>query len=342
MTLQEQMRKMLRRLGRLFTTGEPAAHARTRRHPPQQPTPAATDHATRFIDGSHTNAAGTRHYKLYIPGAYRGQALPLVVMLHGCSQNPDDFAAGTRMNAVAEETPCLVVYPAQTAAANGARCWNWYSALDQKRDQGEPSIIAGITRDIIETYHSDPRQVYIAGLSAGGAMAVIMGSTYPELYAAVGVHSGLPFAAARNLPSALAAMKIALRPASIRATQTEFPVIVFHGDRDKTVHPRNADHVIEQNMHHATSSDAMVQQGQVADGHSYTRTVHFDDQRQAVAEQWLIHGAGHAWSGGSEHGSYTDPQGPDATQEMMRFFTTRPHRRVRKRPGNSKFIGGMH
>lgn len=309
MTLQEQMRKMLRRLGRLLTSSEPA----------QKPAPAATEHATRFIDGSHSNAAGTRHYKLYIPGSYRGQPLPLVVMLHGCSQNPDDFAAGTRMNMVAEETPCLVVYPAQSATANSGKCWNWYSALDQQRDQGEPSIIAGITRDIIAAYRIDPRQVYIAGLSAGGAMAVIMGSTYPELYAAVGVHSGLPFAAARNLPSALAAMKIALRPAGIAADQENFPVIVFHGDKDRTVHPRNADHVIRQ---HAASRRAAVQQGRVPDGHSYTRTVHFDDQRQAVAEQWLIHGSGHAWSGGSEHGSYTDPQGPDATQEMMRFFTT--------------------
>lgn len=319
MTLQEQMRKMLRRLGRLFTSGEPGASAS--RHPAQKPAPAEAEHATRFIDGSHSNAAGTRHYKLYIPGSYRGQPLPLVVMLHGCSQNPDDFAAGTRMNQVAEATPCLVVYPAQSATANSGRCWNWYSALDQQRDQGEPSIIAGITRDIIAAYRIDPRQVYVAGLSAGGAMAVIMGSTYPELYAAVGVHSGLPFAAARNLPSALAAMKIALRPATSSAAQTGFPVIVFHGDRDRTVHPRNADHVIRQQ--HAASRRAAVQQGQVADGHSYTRTVHFDHQRQTVAEQWLIHGAGHAWSGGSERGSYTDPQGPDATQEMMRFFTTR-------------------
>jgi poly(hydroxyalkanoate) depolymerase family esterase len=331
MTLQEHLRKIVRRLGKLFNNGGSAAQT------PEELTPADAGRAVpdsrapSFIDGSHTNAAGTREYKLYIPSAYQGQALPLVVMLHGCSQNPDDFAAGTQMNLVAEETPCLVVYPAQSAAANGARCWNWYSAIDQKRDHGEPSIIAGITRDIIAAYHADAHQVYVAGLSAGGAMAVIMGSTYPELYAAVGVHSGLPFAAARNLPSALAAMKIAYRPASVTSGQTGFPVIVFHGDKDKTVHPRNADHVIQQNTLHAASRDAAVQQGQVPDGHSYTRTVHFDGERQAIAEQWLIHGAGHAWSGGSDRGSYTDPQGPDATQEMMRFFTTRAHRPVRKR-----------
>ncbi len=341
MALQEQMRKMLRQFGKLFKSDQPDAKP-GRRRPAKNPAPADSGPAARFIDGSHTNAVGTREYKLYIPAAYHGQALPLVVMLHGCSQNPDDFAAGTQMNAVAEETPCLVVYPAQTAAANGARCWNWYSAINQQRDHGEPAIIAGITRDIIAAYHCDARQVYVAGLSAGGAMAVIMGSTYPELYAAVGVHSGLPFAAARNLPSALAAMKIALRPAGISAAQADFPVIVFHGDRDKTVHPRNADHVIEQNTQHAAGSDAVVQQGQVADGHSYTRTIHFDDEQQAIAEQWLIHGSGHAWSGGSEHGSYTDPQGPDATQEMMRFFTTRARRRLRKRPEKSEFIGSMH
>lgn len=322
MTLQEQMRKMLRQLGKLFKSEQAALKPGRRRSAAKKPVPAGTGRTARFIDGSHSNAAGTREYKLYVPGAYRGQALPLVVMLHGCSQNPDDFAAGTRMNLLAEETPCLVVYPAQTAAANGARCWNWYSAIDQQRDQGEPSIIAGITRDIIAAYRIDARQVYVAGLSAGGAMAVIMGSTYPELYAAVGVHSGLPFAAARNLPSALAAMKIALRPARITAGQQAFPVIVFHGDQDRTVHPRNADHVIRQHTHDAAGRDADVQQGQVPDGRRYTRTIHFDGERQAIAEQWLIHGSGHAWSGGSEHGSYTDPRGPDAAQEMMRFFAT--------------------
>lgn len=297
----------------------------------------------RFIAGSHTNAAGTRSYKLYIPTAYTGEAgqsLPLVVMLHGCTQNPDDFAAGTKMNALAEATPCLVVYPAQVQSANSSKCWNWFNAVDQKRDQGEPSIIAGITRDVIDTYHVDQRQVYIAGLSAGGAMAAIMGATYPDLYAAVGIHSGLPYASAHDLPSALAAMKSGMAGSAGGAQNSArlkgIPIIVFHGDKDQTVHPRNGVQVMAQSLAHADTgagksaasarSRAKVQRGQVPDGHAYTRTIHHDEDDVAVGEHWLVHGAAHAWSGGSQRGSYTDGKGPDATHEMMRFFSTQSSR----------------
>jgi poly(hydroxyalkanoate) depolymerase family esterase len=273
----------------------------------------------KFLAGSLTNHAGTRAYKLYIPTAYHGQALPLVVMLHGCTQNPDDFAAGTRMNAIAEEKPCLVLYPAQAQSANGSKCWNWFNAVDQQRGQGEPSIIAAMTQEIIKTYHVDPGQVYIAGLSAGGAMAVIMGATYPELYAAVGSHSGLPYAAANDLPSALAAMQGAgTRDANARLNA--IPIIVFHGDRDKTVHPRNGDHIMTQTMPQQAAAE--VEKGQTRGGHAYTRTAHEDSDGKVVAEHWLVHGAGHAWFGGSRRGSYTDGKGPDASQEMMRFFAT--------------------
>ncbi len=273
----------------------------------------------KFLAGAFTNHAGTRAYKLYVPSAYHGQALPLVVMLHGCTQNPDDFAAGTRLNAIAEEKPCLVLYPAQAQSANGSKCWNWFNAVDQQRGQGEPSIIAGMTQDIIDSYHVDPAQVYIAGLSAGGAMAVIMGTAYPELYAAVGIHSGLPYAAATDLPSALAAMKGSGAPAAAARLQA-MPIIVFHGDRDQTVHPRNGDHIIAQTVPRQAAAE--VEQGQARGGHAYTRTVHEDVDGKVVGEQWLVHGAGHAWSGGSSRGSYTDGKGPDASQEMMRFFAT--------------------
>ena len=274
----------------------------------------------KFIDGSFTNAAGTRSYKLYIPSTGTGQPMPLVVMLHGCTQDPDDFARGTQMNLLAEETGCLVVYPAQSQQANASRCWNWFSASDQARGQGEPSIIAGITDTIIHNHAVDRSQVYVAGLSAGGAMATIMGTLYPELYAAVGVHSGLPFASAHDLPSALAAMKGNIGRA--KPTGGSIPIIVFHGDKDTTVHPANGDELIKQGKSMA-AGEIVVEPGRVPDGHSYTRTVHKYPDGKPHAEQWLIHGAGHAWSGGSAHGSYTDGKGPDASREMMRFFQTR-------------------
>ena len=274
-----------------------------------------------FLSGSLTNAAGTRKYKLYIPAAYTGQALPLVVMLHGCTQNPDDFAAGTEMNAHAEQSPCLVLYPAQSDSANSSRCWNWFNAIDQQREQGEPSIIADMTREVIERYQVDRKQVYVAGLSAGGAMAAIMGNTYPELYAAVGIHSGLPYAAADDLGSALQAMRAgASGTRATHASDGSRPIIVFHGDRDHTVHPRNGEQLIAQ--HVGAHSHASVERGSVPGGHRYTRTLHRNRDGEHVAEQWLIHGAGHAWSGGSNNGSYTDTRGPRATHEMMRFFAT--------------------
>jgi poly(hydroxyalkanoate) depolymerase family esterase len=274
----------------------------------------------KFIDGSFTNPAGTRNYKLYVPSTCTGQPAPLVVMLHGCTQDPVDFAVGTQMNVLAEEMQCLVVYPAQSQQANIQRCWNWFSAVDQTRDQGEPSIIAGITRSVMEQHAVDPAQVYVAGMSAGGAMATIMGTLYPDLYAAVGVHSGLPFASAHDLPSALAAMKGNFgrqRPAG-----KPIPIIVFHGDKDTTVHPANGDELIARGAHNA-SKQTVIEPGRVQNGHAYTRTVHQLDDGTPQAEQWLIHGAGHAWSGGSARGSYTDGRGPDASREMMRFFRTK-------------------
>lgn len=272
-----------------------------------------------FIDASYSNDAGTRSYKLYVPSTYTGQPAPLLVMLHGCSQHPDDFALGTGMNVLAEESACLVAYPAQSQQANASRCWNWFNAVDQQHGQGEPSIIAGITEDIMARYVIDPNQVFVAGLSAGGAMAAIMGTLYPELYAAVGVHSGLPFAAAHDLPSAMAAMKGDFRHRN--APGKSLPIIVFHGDRDTTVHPANGDELFQRRPRHPLDA-VVVEPGAVPDGHAYTRTVHRQPDGSIHAEHWLIHGFGHAWSGGDARGSYTDGKGPDASREMMRFFRT--------------------
>jgi poly(hydroxyalkanoate) depolymerase family esterase len=244
-------------------------------------------------------------------------------MLHGCTQDPDDFARGTQMNVLAEEMQCLVLYPAQSQQANASRCWNWFSASDQARDQGEPSLIAGMTRAVMAEHNIDPAQVYVAGLSAGGAMATIMGTLYPELYAAVGVHSGLPYGSAHDLPSALAAMKGNIGRSNEKGRT--IPIIVFHGDKDTTVHPANGDELIAQGVRHV-AKEIVVEPGRVPDGHAYTRTLHQRPDGSPHAEQWLIHGAGHAWSGGNARGSYTDGKGPDASREMMRFFRTQADR----------------
>ncbi len=297
---------------------------------PAEKAPELPDGA-KFLSATFSNPAGTRPYKLYVPSGYQGQPVPLIVMLHGCTQSPDDFAAGTRMNAVAEEHGCLVVYPAQTSAANISKCWNWFSAGDQRRDQGEPSLIAGITREVMRQYEVDPGRVYVAGLSAGGAAAAIMGAAYPDLFAAIGVHSGLACGVAGDLPSAFAAMRKgkngSVQQTPVRPDADEgrrvVPAIVFHGDRDTTVHPCNGDDVVAQSTL-ATPLETRVEEGCVIGGHSYIRSLHIGTSGETLVEQWLIHGAGHAWSGGSLAGSYTDPRGPDATKEMLRFFLDHP------------------
>jgi poly(hydroxyalkanoate) depolymerase family esterase len=275
----------------------------------------------RFIEGSYSNPAGSRSYKLFVPSGYQGKPLPLVVMLHGCTQSPDDFAAGTRMNFIAEEQTCLVVYPAQRSDANQSKCWNWFRSADQQRGGGEPSLIAGITSQIMQDYSVDPTRVYVAGLSAGAAAAAIMGATYNDLFAAVGIHSGLARGAATDMPSAFAAMRQGSGAGRKAASSggPPVPVIIFHGDRDTTVHPNNGGQVLEQAIG-ATRTQKKLHRGQIPGGHAYTRTIHSDASGREILEHWNIHGAGHAWSGGSPAGSYTDPQGPDATREMLRFF----------------------
>jgi poly(hydroxyalkanoate) depolymerase family esterase len=283
----------------------------------------------RFVSGSFTNGAGTRGYKLYIPSGITGEAVPLVVMLHGCTQNPDDFAAGTRMNVLAEEGKFFVLYPEQSNGANMQKCWNWFQAGDQSRERGEPSIIAGITHQIAATQPIDPRRIYVAGMSAGGAMAVVMGETYPDLYAAIGVHSGLPYGAARDMPSAFQAMQAGGPSQGV----SRVPTIVFHGDRDTTVDQRNGQQVLRCWANPETAGAVAnakplvtVKKGKVPNGHPYTRSVYHDADGQPVAEGWMVHGAGHAWAGGDPRGSYTDSRGPDASTEMMRFFLERPRR----------------
>jgi poly(hydroxyalkanoate) depolymerase family esterase len=272
----------------------------------------------RFEEHTFANDAGSRKYKLYVPSCYIGEPLPLVVMLHGCKQSPDDFATGTRMNELAEEARILVAYPEQPSSANTARCWNWFNAGDQMRDAGEPSLIAGITRQILDNYAGDAARAYVAGLSAGGAAAAIMGATYPDLYAAICVHSGLPCGVASDLPSAFAAMRQG-GTRGINAVRACVPAIVFHSDCDTVVSPRNGEQVITQSAA-GFEFRRTVNRGKSEGGIHYTRTVHSDKDGFHILEHWLLHGLGHAWSGGSSAGSYTDPRGPDASRETLRFF----------------------
>jgi poly(hydroxyalkanoate) depolymerase family esterase len=283
-------------------------------------TPDIVPEGARFIESTFSSPAGSRAYRLFIPSRYRQQPLPLVVMLHGCTQSPDDFAAGTRMNFLAEEQNCFVAYPAQPSQANQAKCWNWFRAADQQRGRGEPSLIAGVTRQIMADYLVDRKRVYVGGLSAGAAAAAIMGATYSDLYAAIGIHSGLACGVATDLPSALVAMRQGGSDHRvILDDRPPVPTMVFHGDRDTTVHPNNGDQILEQSLG-TMSPQKKVHRGQVPGGHAYTRTILSDASGRGMLEHWTIHGAGHAWSGGSPAGSYTDPRGPDATREMLRFF----------------------
>ncbi|RYZ04739.1 MAG: PHB depolymerase family esterase [Comamonadaceae bacterium] len=291
-------------------------------------TPAADSHApAQWRDGSFAHGGRTLGYKLYLPpGAAAAAPMPLVLMLHGCTQDPADFAAGTQMNRLAQAHGVAVLYPAQTRHANAQGCWNWFKPQHQQRGRGEPALLAALTRSVTAAERIDPARVYVAGLSAGGAMADILGRAYPDLFAAVGVHSGLPTGAANDLMSALAAMRSGPATAAPSTRSAMPPLIVFHGDADGTVHVRNGAALVDGALGGVAASPAPARSGRSAAGRAYTRTDHPATAEHAAIEHWLLHGAGHAWSGGSATGSYTDPAGIDASAEMLRFFLAHARR----------------
>jgi poly(hydroxyalkanoate) depolymerase family esterase len=289
--------------------------------------PVTVPDGAAYLTRTFACEAGSRDYKLYIPSHMDGRKLPLIIMLHGCTQNPDDFAVGTRMNQLAEEYGLVVAYPRQPTNANQLACWNWFNPNEQMRGLGEPSIIAGITRTIMAEFNIDAERVCVAGLSAGGAMAEIMSATYPELYAATGIHSGLAYGSATDVPSAFAAMSGASTPVAPpqkkrRLKRAKGPVrtIVFHGASDQRVHPSNGEMILAEARAGLADTTRETQNRGSAGGRAYTRTVIVDANGVPQAEHWAIEGLGHAWSGGCPDGSHTDRHGPDASREMLRFF----------------------
>ena len=294
---------------------EPAARAEERSARAEPPANG------RFLADSYSDGRDRRDYKLFVPPQAGDRPLPLVVMLHGCTQDPDDFAAGTGMNEMAAAQGFYVLYPAQSRQANPQGCWNWFKHSHQQRGRGEPALLAAMTRDVMQHHRIDAQRVFVAGLSAGGAMAAILGETHPDLYAAVGVHSGLAAGSALDLPSALSAMRGAgQHPAG---APTGVPTIVFHGDADATVHQRNGEHVIRACVD--ATATVEITAVNAAGMRSATRAIHRGADGAILAERWTIHGAPHAWSGGRTAGSYTDSRGPDASAELIRFFLEHPH-----------------
>jgi len=282
---------------------------------PKVPVPEGASYLSR----SFACEAGVRPYKVYVPSRLSGAKAPLVVMLHGCTQNADDFAVGTGMNRLADEHGFIVAYPEQQITANQLGCWNWFIGAHQARDVGEPSIIAGLTRQLVAEMSLDPERIFIAGLSAGGAMADVMSVTYPDLYAATGIHSGLPYGVATDQASAFVAMSGKAQGRQTRNGQNRTRTVIFHGASDAKVHPTNAERIVMEARASMTGKHEETTQRGVSNGLQYNRTI-VTDGTDVRLEYWAVEGLGHAWCGGSPEGSHTDRRGPDASREMVRFF----------------------
>jgi len=305
-----------RRLGDVINALK--AHRAAPISPPQRPAAEEIGDADRFAWRSHGSAAGRLDYKLYVP-VHRSRELALVVMLHGCTQNPDDFARGTRMNQLAEEFGLVIAYPHQPRSGNAQGCWNWFDPRHQSGGAGEPAMIAALARDLAAEFGIAPGRVFAAGLSAGAAMAEVLAETHPAVFAAVGLHSGLPHRSAHDVMSAFAAMKGngggtpgALAPRSSRK-------FIVHGTADATVSPTNSEALFDRMQARNPGSSVVIADGRFG-GRSATRHTLVAASGEVAAEYLRIDGAGHAWAGGDPAGSFAEPEGPDASREMIGFF----------------------
>ena len=298
------------------------------------PTVAVADSIvdTRFLAREIETGGGPRSYKLYVPSRYdRSRPAPLLVVLHGCTQNPDDIARGTRFNELAEEKGILVAYPEQPQKYNGLKCWNWFDAAHQARGKGEPALVASIAQRVMNDYSIDARRVFIAGISAGGAMALTTAYAYPELFAAAGIHSGIAYGAVASVADALTAMRSgAPDPSALSAAVVKgmgsarhFPAIIFQGKADKSVNYVNSSQIVAQlSGSHKPLLTKLSERAGESNGYRFTRVVYGNGK--PLIEEWMVDDLGHAWSGGSKDGTYTDPKGPDASREMIRFFLEHP------------------
>jgi poly(hydroxyalkanoate) depolymerase family esterase len=280
----------------------------------------AHDFGDRFIRRAYRGAAGALNYRLYVPADHERRDLALALMLHGCTQNPEDFALGTQMNGLADEFGLIVAYPHQTRRANPSGCWNWFDPRHQRRGSGEPAKLAGLAQELAREFGVRKDRVFAAGLSAGGAMAEVLAATYPDVFDAVGIHSGLAYKSAVDVPSAFAAMKGTAGIAGPQGANVNgCRKIVFHGGADLTVHPMNGERILDEaergpNPLKRSDLDSGTEAGRVS------RTALEDAEGRPVVERWLVEGGGHAWFGGDPRGSYTQSVGIDASRVMVRFF----------------------
>ncbi len=284
-----------------------------------------------FAWGSYEGPEGKRRYKLYVPPRVNAGKRRMIVMLHGCTQDPDDFARGTRMNEIARRKGFVVLYPEQPVSANPLKSWNWFASANQQRDKGEPAILVALVDRVIDEQRIDSSSVYLAGISAGGAMAAILGATYPERFSAIALHSGIAYALVTDMSQALAAMRTPSGDAAtLGARVTEamgqrkklIPVMIVQGTADPSVNEKNASLLTAQWLAANSHTGATARAVRVKSDGSYpvSRTTYRTIKRRTLVDLWMIEGLAHAWSGGSKQGTYTDEKGHDITSEIVRFF----------------------
>ena len=294
----------------------------------------------KYFSGKFTNAAGSRNFTGYIPSGYKsGTAVPLVVALHGCSQSADTISKQIKLDNLAESATFITVYPEQPSSANNLSCWNWFQSANMQRGQGEPSILAGITQWVQQNYTVDAKRTFVEGFSAGGAMAVVMGATYPDLYGAIGVGSGIEY---NGGTAALGGAQLDATKAGQAAYQAMgsnariMPTLIFHGAQDKTVPVANATSLVKQWLTTDDLADDGVINGSVpttpqssknlisSAGQPYTVSSYVDGHGREILQSWVVANMEHAWSGGCSCTSYSYPSGPDETKAMYDFFMAHP------------------